>query len=44
MESASPAPGLDDSPAAALYRQHGPLIFAWLLVSRPALGRAKLIP
>jgi RNA polymerase sigma factor (sigma-70 family) len=31
MESASPAPGLDDSPAAALYRQHGPLIFAWLL-------------
>jgi RNA polymerase sigma-70 factor (ECF subfamily) len=31
MESASPAPALDDSPIAALYRQHGPLIFAWLL-------------
>ncbi len=22
--------GMDDSPTAALYRQHGPLIFAWL--------------
>ncbi|HEU5367576.1 MAG TPA: RNA polymerase sigma factor [Ktedonobacterales bacterium] len=31
MEPASPASGQDDSPAAALYRQHGPLIFAWLL-------------
>src|SRR5215831_13484594 len=31
MESASPASGMDESPAAALYRQHGPLIFAWLL-------------
>ena len=31
MESASPTPALDDSPIAALYRQHGPLIFAWLL-------------
>lgn len=31
MQSASPASQRDDSPAAALYRQHGPLIFAWLL-------------
>ena len=31
MKSTSPASGLDDAPAAALYRQHGPLIFAWLL-------------
>jgi RNA polymerase sigma factor (sigma-70 family) len=31
MESASPTSGLDDSPTARLYRQHGPLIFAWLL-------------
>ena len=31
MKSVSPASSLDDSPAAALYRQHGPLIFAWLL-------------
>ncbi|HLW02271.1 MAG TPA: RNA polymerase sigma factor [Ktedonobacterales bacterium] len=31
MKSASPASGMDESPAAALYRQHGPLIFAWLL-------------
>ncbi len=31
MESASPAPNLEDSPTAALYRRHGPLLFAWLL-------------
>jgi RNA polymerase sigma-70 factor (ECF subfamily) len=31
MESASPASSTDNSPTAALYRQHGPLIFAWLL-------------
>ena len=31
MEPASPASGLDNAPAAALYQQHGPLIFAWLL-------------
>jgi RNA polymerase sigma-70 factor (ECF subfamily) len=31
MKSASPTSNLDDSPAAMLYRQHGPLIFAWLL-------------
>lgn len=31
MKSPSSGTGLDDSPAAALYRQHGPLIFAWLL-------------
>jgi RNA polymerase sigma factor (sigma-70 family) len=31
MKSPSPGSDLDDSPAAALYRQHGPLIFAWLL-------------
>jgi RNA polymerase sigma factor (sigma-70 family) len=31
MESASPTSSLDDSPTATLYRQHGPLIFAWLL-------------
>ena len=31
MKSPSPDADPDDSPAAALYRQHGPLIFAWLL-------------
>ncbi len=31
MKPASPASGLDDAPAAVLYRQHGPFIFAWLL-------------
>jgi RNA polymerase sigma-70 factor (ECF subfamily) len=31
MTSPSPGPDLEDTPAAALYRQHGPLIFAWLL-------------
>ena len=31
MNAPSPGPDQDDSPAAALYRQHGPLIFAWLL-------------
>jgi len=31
MKSTVPASGLDDVPAAVLYRQHGPLIFAWLL-------------
>lgn len=31
MQSASPAPHQDDAPAAVLYRQHGPLIFARLL-------------
>ena len=31
MKIPSPRSDLDDSPAAALYRQHGPLIFAWLL-------------
>ena len=31
MKSASPGSRLDEPPAAVLYRQHGPLIFAWLL-------------
>ena len=31
MRSPSPNSYPEDSPAAALYRQHGPLIFAWLL-------------
>jgi RNA polymerase sigma-70 factor (ECF subfamily) len=31
MKSPSPDSDREDSPAAALYRQHGPLIFAWLL-------------
>jgi RNA polymerase sigma-70 factor (ECF subfamily) len=31
MKSPSPGAELDDTPAAALYRQHAPLIFAWLV-------------
>ncbi len=31
MNMPSPDADREDSPAAALYRQHGPLIFAWLL-------------
>jgi len=30
MKPPSPGSELDDSPAAALYQQHGPLLFAWL--------------
>ncbi|HEY7350858.1 MAG TPA: sigma-70 family RNA polymerase sigma factor [Ktedonobacterales bacterium] len=41
MKAPSPGSEPDDSPAAALYRQHGPLIFAWLLKKIPAQEDAE---